>query len=451
MGYPVASDELKVIEAEVTGRQYPGYRQRHQFLEVGPGGVVQPGNSGGPALDRQGKVVGVPTIGTYRGTSGWLIPANVIKAFISRIRDNELGKIPLEIPELGLRLRRNFSGTSVWAGAPEEATIFELGVVVREVPPDTMAARWGIKRGDIIVGFANEQQRTAAALDFEGYRVTTGKMAVWPQGDDPPGQQDNTDRPRIHLEEMIFLSDAGDDVTLWYIRPESGEAAGQPTEIRTMKRKVEIDHSADLPNLALYEKPDYELWGDFVVQEFNAFNTEFFDVPKEEIAKGGVLVTFVESSSLASRRGIWIGGGRSGGQWFIIDKIDDRPVRSLADFRQAIAAVERGFAQLIGSPGYQPERRMLLKERYTRISGRKPSSEDEVIRLTAAFPIDEALECTRASGKPKTTVATPAVKPAVPPVAKPASSATVAQQLPVPETPAAGTPLEKLGANTGEQ
>jgi len=126
-GYPTISDELKVIQAEVTGRQYqkyPGYGflTKHQYIEVGPGGVVQEGNSGGPALDKKGLVVGMPTLGDWRGNQGWLIPINLVRAFLGRIRENQQGKISLDIPELGLVLTKNTDGTSVWAGAKSSRT-----------------------------------------------------------------------------------------------------------------------------------------------------------------------------------------------------------------------------------------------------------------------------------------------------------------------------------------
>ena len=73
-GYPQASDELKIIQCKVTGRQYlktefDEFVCGHQFIEVGPAGVVQPGNSGGPALNAAGEVVGIPARG-----SGWASP-----------------------------------------------------------------------------------------------------------------------------------------------------------------------------------------------------------------------------------------------------------------------------------------------------------------------------------------------------------------------------------------
>ena len=35
------------------------------------------------------------------------------------------------------------------------------------------APRWGLREGDIIVGFANRQTGVSCALDMQGYRVTT--------------------------------------------------------------------------------------------------------------------------------------------------------------------------------------------------------------------------------------------------------------------------------------
>jgi len=444
LGYPEDSDELKIIQAEVMGRQYQSYGFgvfpiRHQFIEVGPGGVIQGGNSGGPAIDIRGAVVGIPTLGHWRSGKGWLIPSSIVHRFMARIRKSDLGKVPLDIPSLGLVLSRNFPGTSVWAGAPEDITIFELGVVVRDVIPKLQADQWGVKPGDIVVGFANPAKGISCALDFEGYCVVTGKMARWPADGE---QRTNLDEPKIHLEEMVFVSDPGDDVKIWYIRPTKGPDAGKPAELRTVSREIHIDRSDDLPCLGIYDKPDFEMWGDFVAQDFNDFNSGYFDVPPEQVDKGGVIVTYVEPNSLASNRGLELGGGRrfrrpsGAGRWYIIDEINGVPVRNLNELRVELRKAEARFEQAQKSPSYDPERKILLLERYVQISVRTAGSDGKGLRLTPAFPIDEALECTRESGKPPPL-------PTAPESAVAAGNA--ARPNPPPQTPASPTSSETPG------
>jgi len=293
-GYPQASDELKIIQAKVTGHQYLKLKFGrficgHQFIEVGPGGVVQPGNSGGPALDKDGKLVGIPSRASgWAFEQGWLIPSNIVQHFLEKIKTDEAGKKSLELPQLGITLTENFQGTAVWTGAPEDCVIFELGVVVREVTPGSLADEWGIKEKDIIVGFANKQKNISCALDFEGYRVVTGKMKHWPpeeQGKEKKDESGGSEEPEIsklHLSEMIMTSDPGDDVTLWYIR--KGENG-----IKKIEQKMKYKMPVSLGHLGTFEKPEFELWGDFVAQDFNDYNARLFEVPLKEILNGGVL------------------------------------------------------------------------------------------------------------------------------------------------------------------
>lgn len=404
-GYPQSSDELKIIQAEVTGRQYlkidlGKYICGHQFIEVGPGGVVQPGNSGGPAINARGRCVGVPSRGSGWGSErGWLIPSNIASHFLERIRGNDMGKKPLELPRLGVTYTENFPGTAVWAGSPEDVVIFELGVVIRDITPGSLADKWGFKEGDILVGFANERKGLSCALDFEGYRVVTGRMSNWPEGLEEEPEQTGViqaDVPKFHISEMIMTSNEGDHVTIWYIR--DGKEG-----IQKIEKKMTYLTPVDTPHLGTFEKPEFELWGDFVAQDFNDYNSSLFEAPPREVMKGGVLVTFVEPNSLASRRGMKPSHRSTYGftfrmgyepvtQWVIIDTVNGEPVKNLEELKAALRKVEERFEEKKESTDYDPARRILLKERYARIGFRTNTFEGDVLRMDPAFPIDEALK-----------------------------------------------------------
>ncbi|MBN1868443.1 trypsin-like peptidase domain-containing protein [Candidatus Sumerlaeota bacterium] len=403
-GYPQSSDELKIIQAKVTGRQYlklggGRFVCGHQFIEVGPGGVVLPGNSGGPALDREGRVVGIPSRAAWRGSQGWLIPSNVVQHFLDDIRGNEQGRKPLELPKLGITVTENFAGTGVWTGAPEDCVIFELGVVVLEVIQGSLADQWGIEPRDIVVGFANQQKGLSCALDFQGYRVTTGKMKQWPsqETDSTDADENGAEPAKLHLSEMILTSDVDDDITLWYVR--KGEKG-----IRTLEKKLEYVQPVPLAHQGTFEKPTFDLWGDFVAQDFDDYNVPLFEIPPQEILDGGVLVTFVEPNSLASRRGMdprhrstygfaFASGYEPMTRWTIIETVNEKPIKNLMELKDALRDAEEVFEKKQKSPDYDPAKRILMKERYVEIGFRTNTSQGDVLHLRPAFPIDEALEC----------------------------------------------------------
>lgn len=414
-GYPQASDELKIIQAKVTGREYLrlGFGRficGHQFIEVGPGGVVQPGNSGGPALDRNGRVIGIPSRGSGFGSEqGFLIPSRIVTHFLQALRENQAGRKPLPLPQLGLTLVENFAGTNVLAGAPEDTVLFELGIGVSEVTSGSLAAKWGILPGDIILGFANPHIPLSAALDFRGFRITTGRMAQWPQtlaqriqtqieepAQEPQDDLDHTtEPPKLHLSEMILLSRPNDPITLWFVRP------GQP-QVQTLERPMELIQAQPVAHLGPFEKPEFELWGDFVAQDFNSLNVALFEIPPHEIARGGVPVTFVEPNSLASRRGMapeprslfgfTFGGGNISTRWVLIDEVNNQPVRDLQQLQSALRKAEQEFERITKNPQWQPERRPFTPQRYVQIGFRTNTEQGTVVRLRPAFPVDEAME-----------------------------------------------------------
>lgn len=405
-GYPQASDELKIIQCKVTGRQYlktefDKFVCGHQFIEVGPAGVVQPGNSGGPALNAAGEVVGIPARGSgWAFEQGWLIPSRIVRDYLKQVYESDEGRKEIRIPQLGISLTENFPGTAVWTGVPEEMVIFEVGVVVRDVIPNSLADDWGLCSNDIILGFANKEKGFSNALGFEGYRVTTGKMAHWPPSEDATETAEQVtpgvEPAKLHLHELVMLSSPGDHVTLWYVRP-------GVEGIQKVEREMVVKAPVKLPHLGVFEKPPFELWGDFVAQDFNNFNVRLYEVPPQEILKGGVLVTFTEPNSLASRRGMELSSRRPWGflfgmgrrpatRWVIIESVNAEPVKNLAELRSALREAEKHFDQKRQEPDYDPARKALTRERYVQIGFRINRSDGTILHLTPAFPIDEALE-----------------------------------------------------------
>jgi len=285
-------------------------------------------------------------------------------------------------------------------------------VVVREVIPGSLADDWGVRKGDIIVGFADRQKQISCALDFEGYRVTTGKMKTWPPEETPAAARTvaaqsaaqapttetlETEPAKLHLAEMVLCTDEGDDVALWYVR--RGAQGYQRID-----KKLQYKEPVPMAHLGTFEKPPFELWGDFVAQDFNDYATPLFEIPQAEVLKGGALVTFVEPNSLASRRGMDPANRPSLGfsfmfeyaprtTWVIIETVNDKPVKNLTELKSALREAEQVFEGKKKAPGYDPARRILMKENYVQIGFRTNTTDGTVLHLEPAFPIDEALEC----------------------------------------------------------
>ncbi|MBI5154078.1 trypsin-like peptidase domain-containing protein [Candidatus Poribacteria bacterium] len=413
-GYPEDSDELKAIEGTVTGRQYlksyweDWFVGGFKFIEVGPAAVIQPGNSGGPALNSEGKVVGIPARGRWGGQQGWIIPSNIARHFIEQIYNSEAGDKALVLPDLGVLFAENFEGTLVRAGASEELVVFQTGIVIREVIKGSLAEKWDLENGDILVGFRNKDKRISAAVDFEGNTVTTGKLKLWPVEEEGAGEDGYlpNDEKR-HLRELFLLSEPGDEVTLWYVRP--GKKG-----LQKAVNKLEDVKLVDVPHLGTYDRPEFVLWGEFVAQEFNSYNIDRFSRPREEVLEGGVLVTYVEPNGLAHRRGMKIGGsgyydffsdlghvpqqhwthGDRTVPWVIIDEMNGKKIRDLDDLRAAIKDAEDEFTKTTQKPGYDPASKLMLPERYASLSFRTMGTDGESIRLSPTFPVDEAMETT---------------------------------------------------------
>lgn len=106
--------------------------------------AVNPGNSGGPLADLEGRIIGITTMMIpYAQGMGFAIPINTVK------------KIAQEILENG-RVSRRWIGISGVDVTPQLARRYNLqtesGFLVAEVVPRSPADYAGIRNGDVVVG-----------------------------------------------------------------------------------------------------------------------------------------------------------------------------------------------------------------------------------------------------------------------------------------------------------
>ncbi len=145
-GGPTVS--LGVLSAK--GRPLPGTDFIFEGL-LQTDAAVNPGNSGGPLADLEGRVIGVTTMMIpYAQGMGFAIPVNTVK------------KIAQEIVETG-RVSRRWIGISGVDVGPQLARRYGLqtqsGFLVAEVVPSSPADHAGLRSGDVIFGAGGSEVR----------------------------------------------------------------------------------------------------------------------------------------------------------------------------------------------------------------------------------------------------------------------------------------------------
>jgi S1-C subfamily serine protease len=130
--------------------------------------AVNPGNSGGPLADLDGRVIGITTLMIpYAQGMGFAIPINTVK------------KIAQEILENG-RVTRRWIGISGVDVTPQLARRYNLqtesGFLVAEVVPRSPADLAGLRNGDVVVGAAGSEVRHTKDLLVAISKVQAGEV-----------------------------------------------------------------------------------------------------------------------------------------------------------------------------------------------------------------------------------------------------------------------------------
>lgn len=117
---------------------------------------INPGNSGGPLFNMRGEVIGINTAIVSGGQGiGFAIPINLAKEVFVQLHDK--GSVT-----------RGWLGVAIQQISPDLLKAFNLtdthGALVADVMSDGPAAKAGLQRGDVIVGFNGHTVQESAEL-----------------------------------------------------------------------------------------------------------------------------------------------------------------------------------------------------------------------------------------------------------------------------------------------
>jgi len=134
---------------------------RSEFIQTDA--AINRGNSGGPLIDLDGKVIGINTMKIAGAGISFAIPIDSAWQVIRQLRQN--GKVVR--PLLGFRMINTMRRDSTENG---EST--ERHVLIVEVTPDSPAERAGLKPGDVILSFDDRPVHTMSDIhDRLGYEI----------------------------------------------------------------------------------------------------------------------------------------------------------------------------------------------------------------------------------------------------------------------------------------
>lgn len=296
LGYPLGQESLKSTTGVISGRE-------QQWIQMDA--AINPGNSGGPLLNINGEVIGINSAGiTEAQNVGYIIPINNVKVMLSELYKKKL----LHKPFLGVFSINVTDDVTDYLGNPQPG-----GCYVAEVVKDSPLYNAGVRTGDMI-------------YEMNGHRLDIyGEMNV-------PWSED-----KISIIDYVSRIELGQEIPLVIYR--KGER---------VETTISFEQSERLPVRMVYpgyEKIDYEIFGGMVVMELTLNHIRELANYAPSLTRYGemrnqnesiLVVTHIFSSSQLYR-------ARTLSPGVTLVEVNEQPVKTLADFRQAIQQDVNGY------------------------------------------------------------------------------------------------------------
>lgn len=226
-----------------TRRYLPGNSEYSLWLQTDA--AISPGNSGGPLVDTEGRIVGINSRGVmYGGDMGFAVPTETIQIILPQLRTH--GRVNWTYTGLQLQPLRDFE-RNIYFDGPE-------GVIVAETDPDSPARKGGICPKDRIIALNGEPIAALTAEDLPALRRKLGMLSK--------------------TEPLALRIRRGDEeLTLTITPAEKGAVEGVELDCPRWDMTVKSINRFDNPDLYFYRPTGVFIFG--IKQPGNAANAEF--------------------------------------------------------------------------------------------------------------------------------------------------------------------------------